>query len=183
MHSIRRLSYWAVLGASLAVNGVQGTRIFALEDALNQANTRVLSEGTVVEKLLVNDTAGKPKIIDYSSSVLPTVIYVFRPDCIWCERNSESINSLAKQLAGRYRVIGLSLSVDGLDEFAKEYHSAFPIYRDISQSSIVNYHLQSTPETIVVSTSGRVIKSWRGAYVGSIKSTIEQFFSIRIPAV
>src|SRR5690606_38523071 len=40
---------------------------------------------------------------------LPTVIYSFTSVCGWCSSNIDNIRHLASSLAGRYRVIGVSL--------------------------------------------------------------------------
>jgi hypothetical protein len=67
----------------------------------------------------VRTADGQKATIIFASSVLPTIAYVFRPSCVWF--NSTAINTLAAQTLGRYRLVGLSLSEDGLSEFVKEH--------------------------------------------------------------
>ena len=54
----------------------------------------------------------------------------------------------------------------------------FPVYDDLTPAAIATYHLGSTPETIVVSPAGRVLKSWSGAFVGDTKNSVERFFGL-----
>jgi hypothetical protein len=177
----RRLAIGAGIGGSLLLHYIQGTRILALETAVAELHARGrLVEGDPVPNLLhVSGIDGKTHDVDYSDG--PVVLYVFRPGCGWCQRNSPKARFLARRIAPNYRVIGLSLSSDGLPEFLRTYPLDFPIYTGLPASAITAYRLQTTPETIVVSRSGRVVTSWNGAYIGIRKSLIERFFSIQFP--
>ena len=177
---VRRATPWLCLVASIAINAVQGNQILRLEDALD-SRTGLLAEGSVVPDLKVRDLSGLAEVIAYASASVPTVLYVFRPSCTWCERNSENINSLAVQLNGKFRLIGLSTSREGLSEFISAHQIKFPVYTDISESLMKAYRLHTTPETVVISPEGKVIKTWAGAYLGSTASMIEMFFSVHLP--
>lgn len=52
---------------------------------------------------------------------------------------------------------------------------------DIPPSSISDLKLGTTPETIVVSRDGLVLRDWRGAYTGATKQQMEEFFSMGLP--
>jgi hypothetical protein len=43
------------------------------------------------------------------------------------------------------------------------------------------YGLGSTPETIVISSQGKVVERWLGAYEGGTKRDMERFFSANLP--
>jgi hypothetical protein len=90
---------------------------------------------------------------------------------------------LVTATAKTYRVLGISLSSDGLAEFVARHNLNFPTYTGVSAEGARFYHLRVTPEVIVISPAGRVLASWRGAFVDRTKSDIEQFFSIRLPEV
>jgi len=111
----------------------------------------------------------------------PKVFYVFSPTCGWCQLNSGSVNSLAKQLGTNFDVIGLAMSERKLPEFLNAEHLTFPVYVGITNDIKASYHLQVTPETIVVSAEGKVLRAWRGAYGDVLAPTIEHFFSVRLP--
>ena len=103
----------------------------------------------------------------------PVVLYVFSPTCSWCERNLASISSLAERAGNRYRFVGISLPSSG------KGHSpsfAFPV---VLTSGAVPF--RATPQTLVLDSGGRVVKSWMGAYIGNTKAEIEQYFSLELP--
>ena len=45
------------------------------------------------------------------------------------------------------------------------------------------YRLSGTPQTIVVSSRGEVMKNWNGAYVGDVKHEVESYFGIILPGL
>ena len=59
----------------------------------------------------------------------------------------------------------------------------FPIYTDLAANSVLAYRLGGTPNTLVVSGDGRLLHQWRGAYSGSSKKEIEDYFGITLPGV
>jgi len=173
-----------LLCASAAVIIRQGHRILDLESELNpQAGP--LPEGLSLDPFEVQDLSGKPHLIEFGKpGSKPTVLYVLRPGCIWCKRNSRNIALLASQAGGRYNFVGLSLAASGLDEFIRRNNIQFPVYVNIPSAVLARYRLGSTPETIVVSSTGRVMKSWSGAYIQDpIKSDVEKFFALHLPSV
>ena len=183
MIRIKRIRGWLFGGAfavSIAFNTVQGLRILRLEDELNSRGA--LAEGTLLPPLLGEDlAAGQRQTINYNDSQTPTLLYVFQPSCVWCQYNSGNINSLAERLEGKCRVIGVSLSSDGLKEFVESHHITFPVYTNIPSPLAEVYKLGATPETIVISRDRKVLKNWKGAYDEPVRSLIEQFFSVRLP--
>jgi peroxiredoxin len=166
------------LVVSLAINGLQGIRILKLEDELGAKGS--LAEGAKVPDLRGKDPTGVDKHFVFRSSELPTLLYVFQPSCVWCQRNASSINSLVAQSAGKFQVVGLSLSSEGLTEFIERHQMTFPVFTDLPVNVAEAYHLGMTPETIIVSPDGTVLKSWGGAYSGAAGPSIEKFFSLRI---
>jgi peroxiredoxin len=176
---------FVLLACSLTVNALQIRRILALQEGVDKLSVRgALALGAKVPgEFSARDQDGREAIIRFASSSVPTVLYVFRPSCVWCQRNSQSVNALAEQTAGRYRLVGLTLSVDGLAEFVKEHRFPFPVYSDIPLSVVNALRLGATPQTIVVSPSATVLEDWTGAYTGIQKSLAESFFSIRLPEV
>jgi peroxiredoxin len=163
----------------LAIVCLQARYIRTLQIDVEQLASRgAVKEGVSVPDLDVLDLAGNRVLLSYAAGRQPTIIYVFRPGCPWCERNSKAINSLTAQASKRYRVIGLSLSGEGLADFLKAHPVNFPVYREPSRSIVTSLHLQTTPETIVISPAGTVLASWNGAYIGNTQSEIERFLSI-----
>jgi peroxiredoxin len=185
MKSRTRILLYGLLAVSLIINTLQFRRILALENDIGERSASGgLRAGTrVPTEFRARGRDGLETSIRFDSTALPTVLYVFRPTCPWCRRNKDAINALARQTAGRYRILGISLSNDGLAKFAEEHHFQFPVYSDIPPSVVDAMKLGTTPETIVVSPSATVLKDWTGAYAGEQKLLAEDFFSVRLPQV
>ena len=59
----------------------------------------------------------------------------------------------------------------------------FPVYTDLAAKSVVAYRLGGTPDTLVVSSDGTLLRHWKGAYSGSNKQEIEEYFAITLPGL
>lgn len=140
-----------------------------------------LAVGTLVPSFVVRDLIGNTQVINYRSTDVPTILYIFSPSCEWCEHNIANIKALASAGSKACRVIGLSLSSDNLQEYAAKHNLNFPIYTELLFTMGSHYKLGGTPQTIVVSSEGRVLKNWKGAYDTDIKREIEEQFHIHLP--
>jgi hypothetical protein len=109
-----------------------------------------------------------------------TVLYVFRPTCIWCKRNKRALHSLVSQLSPGDHLIALSLTSAGLSEVAKAEYEGIPTFWNPDRALMERLHLGATPETIVVSKSGAVEASWTGVYTGTTRRAIEALFAVHI---
>lgn len=89
---------------------------------------------------------------------------------------------LFTQTKVNYRFIGLSLSSDGLREYASQYGIDFPVYTDLTGESILAYK-GGTPRTLVVSHDGIILKSWFGAFTGDLEREVEEYFKTDLPGV
>ncbi len=118
----------------------------------------------------------------FSDSGRPILLYVFQPHCVWCQKNGDSILSLANQVSRDYRVVGLSLVRDDLTTFVKLHNMTFPVYYVTSPSTLTKIDIASTPETILLSVRGTILDSWDGAYSGGTKTALERVFAIRLPS-
>ena len=131
-----------VLCVSVAITLLQGLYIWRLLDNLEASASRGdLVIGSKVPPLLVKDLSGVSTTITYDSVGKPTLLYVFRPSCVWCRRNANALLGLAKHVSGRYRLIRISLGKKGLLDFTKAHEMNFPIYSGLSSSIISSYHL------------------------------------------
>ena len=178
-----RLDIWVriALAISVGIVALQANYIRRLQIETDSLAARgAVREGLQVPDTDALDLSGKRAVVSYGATSQPTVIYVFRPGCLWCERNEKAVNSFAKQISNRYRIIGLSLSDDGLTDFLKAHPVSFPVYHSPSPSLTASLNLGTTPETIAVSPTGRVLASWNGTYLGATQSGIERFFSISL---
>lgn len=142
-----------------------------------------LTLGGVLPPIEAKELNGQVKIIEYKSSELPTILYVFTPPCGWCAKNVSNVKTLSEKMKGRYRMIGLSLSGASLGEYVSKHGLQFPIYTDPSPAVVMSYRLAGTPETFLVSNDGKLVREWKGAYIGTNKKEIEEYFGVELPGL
>ncbi len=137
-------------------------------DALPPINAQRL--GTAREEVL------------FSSDPRPTLLYVFGPSCSWCARNEKNALAVFSQVKDTHRVIALSLAAD-VGDSVKRFPVHVTVYVEPAADMYGPYHLGATPATLVVSPAGRVLKSWVGAYAGTIKKEVEAYFGVTLPGL
>jgi hypothetical protein len=146
-----------------------------------EASERV---GTRLPAFAVAALDGRSALIDWASDSRPTVLYVFKPSCVWCARNLSNIKALSEQRGRDYRFIGLSLSDEGLRKYVEDNGMGFPVYtRSHEPSGARNVVWRATPETIVVGRDGLVRDDWVGAYTERSQVEIESRFGVRLPGL
>lgn len=172
---------------SVAVNVMQSRRIAALEGAIRALKSeRSLRPGIAMPALTAFNLKGQLEVIPMAGREKPTIVYVFAPECKWCSRNASNVGALYRAVAGRYEMIGVSLS-SGNDRNLTTSMAVngieFPVYVRPIPSLIDAYGLGGTPQTIVVSPQGTVVKTWIGAYDGRVAREVEAFFGLQLPGL
>lgn len=174
----------ALLLCSTVINIFQARQMKGLRNVIHTLKSESkLREGNAVPQIEASDLNGQPVTLRYEAEGPPTILYVFTPACGWCTKNLENIKAVAKQTSGSYRLIGLSLSGDKLGEYASDQKLDFPVYTDLPESVRSAYKLTGTPETIIISPEGRVVKRWTGAYTGPLQDEVERFFNLTLPGI
>jgi peroxiredoxin len=143
----------------------------------------ILVPGAKAPEFSANDLTGKRTFLNYADVEVPTVLYVFSPQCHWCSRNLENIQYLAGNTSGRFRFVGVSLTNTDLPNYLAHNKFPFQIYQSPSDDVKIAYGFNSTPSTIVVSPSGKVVQYWRGAYSEDLQTEIEGFFQVKLPGL
>lgn len=173
-----------ILIASLSLNVYLGWKVKRSTDTPPASqNTVKLSPGMSVQPITAMNLGGKQETISYAEHGKPTVIYVFTPSCTWCDRNNPNINTIVGLKRESFRFIGLSLADDGLSGYVESHDLKFPVYKSLAPESIEMLGLGSTPQTIVISADGRVIKNWVGAFGGGLQPQVEEFFGVQLPGL
>jgi hypothetical protein len=90
---------------------------------------------------------------------------------------------MIRSLVGKYRFVGISLTSDGLKAYLEKSPLSFPIYSDLPGRIFSAYTFGGTPQTIVVSGEGKVLKNWKGAYTDALKQEVEAYFGVELPGV
>ena len=141
-----------------------------------------LQIGEQLPSLVLQNLEGATVPIEWSADTRPTAIYVFQPKCIWCSRNLDGLRRLLRNDSG-YRFIGVSLTREGLQEYVDRNRLTLPVYYVPDMKRVSSLKVIVTPETIVVSTAGRVQNVWLGAYTGETAKEIEKLFGVTLPPV
>jgi hypothetical protein len=127
-------------------------------------------------------STGRIEVVPYRDFGKPIALYVFRPTCSWCRKNRSNIAALAKQVKGRFGMLALSLSAQGVSESLPGLGIDVPTYQEAATELIRGLHLDATPQIVVISPDSKVIGSWIGA--GSRQQVeIERFFHVRLPGL
>ena len=175
---------FVALVASLALNVLLAHKVRSLTNAQSaRIADRLLTVGAVVPPITVTRLGGQQEVVSYQGSNEATVLYIFTPSCVWCARNLDNFKTLLNQKSSQYRVIGLSLSDEGLPEYVANNGLNLPIYFSLSKETKDAYKLSGTPQTIVISPEGKVLQDWAGAYVGDQKTQVEAFFHVSLPGL
>lgn len=143
----------------------------------------VLALGSTAPDLSAKDMSDKSVAINYGENGQVTVLYVFSPDCHWCAQNIENIRFLAKNAGTKYRFVGISTTTDMLSEYLAQNTMPFEIYHSPPDTVRVAYNLRATPSTIVVSSDGKILKYWQGAYSNELQADVESFFQVHLPGL
>lgn len=183
-----RKRHIVAFGVLLAVSALLNVRLAREVTQLKASIAAVKTEhrlqaGTRVAALEAKDLDGRPLSIPVRAIGMPTIVYVFTPQCGWCKRNQANLRALVEQTAGRYRVVALSLTEKDLLGYAKSLPTGIGVYREPSDATRQTLGLGGTPQTIIVGSTGVVEASWVGAYQGKDKDDIERKLAIRLPGL
>lgn len=181
----KRLGLLSLMSILLILSGVMNVllncKVISLRSSLESLGK--LGVGQSIQPIVAHGLDGSTIKIEFSNNKLPTILYVFSPECVWCTRNQENFKAVVSALDGKYRIIGLSLSDASLESYVADNDLSFPVYKNIDESSKEALRLGTTPHTLVISPDNKVMKNWKGAYVGNQKEDIEQFFQIQLPGI
>lgn len=170
-------SWWAVAVISLLTAAV----LYQRWQVTHPTRPQVLIVGERLRPVRLETLDARPIRIDWGADGRPTVLYAFRPGCAWCKRNLAAVQALAEGIASQYRVVGVSLTRDGLREYLNQSPFRFPVY--VAGPEARQLKLGGTPETLVISSDGVVMNAWLGAYVAKTSDDVERKFQIKLPRV
>ena len=170
-----------LLAGSVALNVVLAHNLRRFTHPIGSVES--LQVGAIVPPFHATDLRGQTQTVTYDRVFNPTVLYVFTPPCSWCARNMDNFKTLIEKDSTHYRVIGISLSEEGLADYVANYELTVPVYSGLSLATKKAYKFSGTPQTIVVSPEGRVVQNWMGAYVGKQQKEIESFFHVTLPGL
>ncbi len=177
--SIVDWSLFAALMLSAALNLWLASAVKGYKNNANDVlQVRLLSPGDRIGPLKAYTLDDARATVRYDDVSVPTVLYVFAPNCSWCIKNHEAIRDLAAAAGPRYRFIGVSISdsLDGVKSYLAQSSLPFAVFGRVSLEDGMRYGLGITPQTLVIRPDGAVVKRWTGAYIGSIFGDIAEYF-------
>jgi len=139
-------------------------------------------KGEMLGKLVVHDRMGQRQELAFAENK-QTVMYVLRPTCGWCKRNSRAVKELYTRVSSEYGFVALSLEENGLQEFLAESGIPFAAYALAPESASLRTRFTAVPQTLVLARGGRIAEIWTGAYGGETKTAIERFFGTSLPSL
>ena len=93
------------------------------------------------------------------------------------------MKALANSKSSEYRFVGLSLTSTGLEEYVRDGKAPFPVYANAPPSVLAVLNPMATPQLLVVSQTGKVLKHWRGALQSGTKTDVESYFGVSLPGL
>ena len=173
-----------LLVCSLGINVVLARRTARLTTLVSRMKSESrLTQGDKVPAITARDLQGRTAVLDYAGTDLPTVLFVITPTCGWCTKNIMNMRTLAASASDRYRFVGLSLDSDKLIDYVTQNKLEFPVYTDLPLLPMKQYKLGGTPQTIVVSPKGEVLKVWSGAFAENLQKDVESYFGVTLPGI
>jgi hypothetical protein len=141
-----------------------------------------LKAGDRLPSIVLEDVDEHPFDLNWKADSRATLLYAFRPDCVWCSRNLAGVKALAAGTS-RYRFLGISVSRKGLKDYLAHTQLNFPVLVAPDAGTTQRLRVSGTPQTILVSTDGTVRNVWFGAYGAQNKTALEKVFRLTLPRV
>lgn len=165
-----------LLSGSLVLNVALGLKLRRLSADLQSPRKGGVQLGRVVQSVdVLTVEGGTTKLAIAGSEGL--VLYVISPVCPYCEQDCNNIRSIAAKKQ-KTRFVGLSTQGRNLDTFLRGCQLPFPVYVASSSSLADPSDLNVTPQTIVFSSEGAVLRNWVGMLTGERMREAMSFFKI-----
>jgi hypothetical protein len=130
-----------------------------------------------VSPLIGADITGKAAQVDFKNQPKPTIVYVFSPVCHYCELNEANFATVFEGAKDTHRFIGVATFTIGLPEYLAEKKMTFQVLTHVKKG---DWKLALTPQMVVVSADGRLMRNWMGLQDGR-KWEAEQYFGFTLP--
>jgi thioredoxin-related protein len=173
-----RLAHFALIALIVAVatNVAIG---LTLKDRLDRLRPAPAVEpGSLLTEITGTDVAGKNRTVQLAG-MRPTILYVSRRGCGWCERNHRNLKAIGLQASARFRI--LELSPAGIGPSGSP---AFGVERlGVSEDLLQRIGARGTPYMVLLSPEGRVIDSWIGAFGPRTAPSVARTLQVELPGL
>jgi hypothetical protein len=165
------------LAFSLSLNVFLGWKIKSANVPPEEARV-----GMVIPALQVISVSGAVSELKISKEHT-TIFYIFRPGCMWCAANLDNIRAFSQQDGAKVNFVGISTTQEGLKDYLTKNPLPFPSYVLSEPPKLSIFDVAGTPQTVEVSSSGKVQHNWIGAYRPEIAASIAGRFHLKLPGL
>lgn len=162
----KRMAFFlfALAIALVAINVILIKKNRELSNSLSKCEAPEIPPGTIISSLKGLDADGRVLAFDLHANTRRTVLLVFSPTCTFCIKNMPMWSHLLKTIdKNSYQVIAVSIKREGTKEYIAEYGlSSIPVIAELSVEDSLAYNFNATPMTVLISSDGKVEKSWAG---------------------
>jgi hypothetical protein len=173
-----------LLAGSSVVNVLQWQKTERLNKTFAQAEAiSPLLPGDLVPAMSGVTNSGTTLEIVSDRMPRDRVIYWISARCKWSTLNERSFRRLYDLKHNEFDFVAVSALPEALTEaqslWTPPYRLVGPPPTELQQQA----RLQETPSTVVVGPDRKLLRVWKGAYIGKIKSEVERFFHITLPTL
>jgi peroxiredoxin len=177
----RRFQDWAII-ALLALSLGLNVYLAAKIRLLPRTAPASLTAGAKAPRLNVEDLNGRKMALEWNEDSRPTILYIFAPTCVWCQKNHDNLKLLVRSQKQAYRIVGLSLTDASVNDYIERYKVEYDAVYVKPHTVDSRQPFQAvTPTTVLISRGGVIEDVWQGAYTGKVGKQIEEKFNIRLP--
>jgi hypothetical protein len=134
--------------------------------------------GSVIKELAGKDASGVMRQVQLTGD-RPTLVYVSRQGCGWCQRNERNMHAIGLQASTRYRILELSPEGPG-----PSGEKAYGVERlTVSEEVLQRIGARGTPYTVLLSPDGRVMETWFGAFGQRTAPSIARALAVELPGL
>ena len=170
-----------VLLASVALNLLLFAEVRRLRGALKLPGRTDPLIGARIASFQARDSDSRGVTVTMPNT-RPTLLYVFSPQCDFCVKNENKIAFLTQAIQDKYQILGISIGRNGLGQYLADHGVTFRVLVELDATVAKTLQIgRTTPQTLVVSPIGLVIKNWRGMYSGRTQQEIEDYFGVKFP--
>lgn len=165
-----------ILLVAIATNVIVALTLRSKIERVGTASSQMIGQSVV--EIRGVDTMKGQQVIPLKGE-RPTLIYVSRGGCKWCERNVRNLEAIGLQASTRFRILELSP-----EDAGPSGPQAFGTQRlAVNQDVLRRLGVTGTPYTLLLSPEGRIEKAWVGAFGKTNSASISEALSVQLPGL
>ncbi len=110
------------------------------------------------------------------------VVYAFSPASPASEKNSSSVEKLAKSLPPDWVLLAVATEAHGVQDFVDRLHVTVPVLTQVAEKALESYRVTSTPRTYLLDKDWKLLEVLDGPYQGEVARKLAARFKVALPA-